>query len=164
MSSSATLRQFVISSGHDFKGRFGRGREHHAVESPAVIQCVAGQGIEGDRYFGRGGSDAPGQVTFFDWAVLEAVREHFGLPALCPSVFRRNVLIEGVALPGLLGRTFSLQGVRFEGAQDCAPCVWMDEAVAPGAHAFLEGRGGLRARVLSSGALRLGAAELVLEA
>ena len=33
---------------------------------------------------------------------------------------------------------------------------WMDEAIAPGAEALLQGRGGLRARILTSGTLRVG--------
>lgn len=126
---------------------------------PEEIVCVAGKGIEGDRYFDRG-EDALGQITFFDWAVFEAVRQHFGLPDLSSAAFRRNVLIEGADLPALVGQSFTLQGVRFAGTQDCAPCYWMDQAVAPGAHAFLEGRGGIRARILSSGALRIGDAHM----
>jgi MOSC domain-containing protein YiiM len=39
---------------------------------------------------------------------------------------------------------------------ECKPCYWMDEAIAPGAEALLQGRGGLRARILTSGTLRVG--------
>ena len=38
----------------------------------------------------------------------------------------------------------------------------MNHAVGPGAETWLMGRGGLRARVLGDGRLRLGATELVL--
>ncbi len=36
------------------------------------------------------------------------------------------------------------------------PCHWMNTAIAPGAEAALQGRGGLRARILSNGILRAG--------
>lgn len=155
MNCSARIVSFVVSPGHDFKGHHGGPRGNHPVAEPQAIACVAGLGIEGDRYFDRG-EGALGQITFFDWSVLAAVREHFGLPDLSPTAFRRNVLIEGADLPALVGRRFALQGIQFEGTQDCAPCYWMDQAVAPGAHSFLEGRGGLRARILTSGTLRVG--------
>jgi len=64
---------------------------------------------------------------------------------------RRNVLTRGVDLPALIGREFELQGVRFVGTEECRPCYWMDHAIAPGAEAWLRGRGGLRARVVSDG-------------
>jgi FdhD protein len=53
-----------------------------------------------------------------------------------------------------------LGGVLFEGVEECKPCYWMDAAVAPGANAFLAGRGGLRCRILEDGILSCGGAEL----
>jgi hypothetical protein len=54
----------------------------------------------------------------------------------------------------LVGTEFEVQGVRFGGVAECAPCHWMDEAFAPGAETFLTGRGGLRAVILTDGVLR----------
>jgi len=48
-----------------------------------------------------------------------------------------------------------VQGVTFAGVGECSPCHWMDDAIAPGAEAGLQGRGGLRARILTSGKLRV---------
>jgi FdhD protein len=92
--------------------------------------------------------------------VFGAMCEALGIPAADPSALRRNVLVSGVDLNGLVGRRFRLGGVVFEGVEECKPCYWMDEAVAPGANAFLAGRGGLRCRILSDGALSCGVAEL----
>ena len=50
--------------------------------------------------------------------------------------------------------------VRFLGTKPCSPCAWMDAMFVPGAHEFLRGRGGLRARILNDGVLRKGAATL----
>jgi MOSC domain-containing protein YiiM len=158
---SVELCALFTSPGHDFKGHHGGPRAHHPIVDAETIECVAGKGIKGDRYFDSE-KHRDGQITFFDWAVLEAIRERFGLPNLDPSAFRRNVVVRGADLNALVGRTFELQGLAFQGTEECTPCYWMDQAVAPGAEDFLRGRGGLRARILSSGALRRGPADLVL--
>lgn len=147
------------SAGHDFKGRHGLPRENHAVEPHDSVECVAGKGLVGDRYFGLE-DDYKGQITFFSAEVVDAARDEFGVPDFCASAFRRNVIVRGVDLPGLIGREFTLAGVRFEGSEECRPCYWMDQALAPGAEDFLRGRGGLRARILSSGTIERGPATL----
>jgi MOSC domain-containing protein YiiM len=68
---------------------------------------------------------------------------------------RRNVITKGVDLNSLIGKRFVIQGVEFEGVCECSPCHWMNEAIAPGAEAALHGRGGLRARILTDGQLKV---------
>ena len=85
--------------------------------------------------------------------------EHFGLTK-SPGVLRRNVIVSGVDLMELIGADFELQGVRFHGTAHCKPCSWMNIAFAPGAEQFLADRGGLRARILSDGQIRVGEARL----
>ncbi len=147
------------STGHDFKGRHGLQRENHAVAAHDSVECVAGKGLVGDRYFGFQ-DGYKGQITFFSAEVVDLAREHFGVPDFCPSVFRRNVIIRGVDLPGLVSQEFNLGGVRFEGTEECRPCYWMDQALAVGTEEFLQGRGGLRARILTSGTLQRGVTTL----
>ena len=69
-------------------------------------------------------------------------------------MYRRNVITEGLDLYGLIGQEFDIQGVRFLGVEECRPCYWRDRAVAPGAEKAMEGRGGLRAKILTSSILR----------
>jgi MOSC domain-containing protein YiiM len=64
------------------------------------------------------------------------------------------VITRHVDLNQLIGQDFEVQGVRFHGTGECRPCYWMDRAIAPGAEKFLEGCGGLRARILTDGELR----------
>lgn len=54
-----------------------------------------------------------------------------------------------------IGREFDVQGITFFGVQESAPCEWMDAAFAPGAKDAMKGRGGLRARILTDGILRV---------
>ena len=152
---SADLVEIWISPGNDFRGRHEKGRLHHEICKQSEVECVAGMGLRGDRYFGYK-PDFKGQVTFLDADVVEAVRERFALPDLSSSVFRRNLVVRGVKLQDWEKKRFSFQGVQFEASEECAPCYWMDQAAAPGVEEFLktEFRGGLRARILSDGVLR----------
>ena len=150
-----------LSSGHDFKGHHGGPRGDHSVEDVGEAECVAGKGLRGDRYFGHA-ENFKGQITFFEWSALESLRIEFNRSDLHPSAVRRNVVVKGVDLNTLVKRRFEIEGVRFEGSEECSPCYWMDEAVAPGAEAALRTRGGLRARILKSGLLRRGRARLLL--
>jgi MOSC domain-containing protein YiiM len=64
------------------------------------------------------------------------------------------VITLGTDLNALIGVEFEIQGVRFAGTGESAPCEWMNLAFAPGAEEFLKGKGGLRAKILSTGILR----------
>lgn len=154
---SGRLVKIYISSGHDYWGRQGDGRMQSGIKEMQTVECVAGMGLRGDRYFGFR-PDFKGQVTFFDADVVEKIRQTFKLPKLPASVFRRNLIVQGVNLRDWLGKRFLFQGVEFEGSQECKPCHWMDRVIAEGAEAFLKTgfRGGLRAKIRSNGMLRAG--------
>lgn len=153
----AELLEIWISEGNDFRGRHEKGRLDHGIRGVSEVECVAGMGLRGDRYFGYK-PDFKGQVTFFDADAVQAVRDRFSQPELSSSLFRRNLIVRGVDLAEWVGKRFRFQGVEFEASEECKPCYWMDEAVAPGAEEFLKAnfRGGLRARILSDGILSVG--------
>ena len=157
VNAAAFIRHIFVSTGHNFFGRHGQPAGTHPAIERATVRCVAGQGIEGDRFFSYR-PDYAGQVTFFAWETLVAARREFALPALGAEVFRRNVITEGLALPHLAGVRFILGGIEFEGVGEAKPCHWMDQVVAPGAEVWLRGQGGLRARILTDGELRCGRA------
>ncbi len=143
-----------ISGGHDFRGRHGKGRMENEVIALDEVECVSGRGLVGDRYFDFK-DNFKGQVTFFSADVLQELSEKYG--EVDVTVLRRNVLVRGGDLEGLVGKRFSVQGVIFEGSEECKPCYWMDEAVGEGAEDFLKGkcRGGLRARILTDGKVQI---------
>ena len=117
------------------------------------MECVAGHGIRGDRFFDYRYS-YKGQITFFADEVYKALCDALDVRDKPHSVLRRNVITQGVDVNALIGSEFEVQGVRFCATEECRPCYWMEQAFAPGAEKFLKGRGGLRARILSDGALR----------
>ncbi len=147
------VHRLFISTGHNFFGHHGQ----PAGESPIVevdqIECVAGRGIRGDRFFDFK-ENYKGQITFFSMEVFDALQKELNLPDASPAATRRNVLVRGVDLNALVGREFEVQKVCFEGVEECRPCHWMNDALGPGAVEWLKDRGGLRARILTSGILR----------
>ncbi len=157
------IHDIWISPGHDFKGRHGKGRRNHGIMRVDAAICEAGQGLAGDRYHGED-PGAKTQVTLLDHKVVDEMCRTLGIAQPDYSSLRRNVLVSGADLNSLIGKQFAVNGVVFEGVEECKPCYWMDEAVAPGANAFLAGRGGLRCRILTGGTLRCGPADLEIAA
>jgi MOSC domain-containing protein YiiM len=142
-----------ISPGHNFFGHHEQPPGENPLVERAEIRCVAGRGIEGDRFFDFKGNYS-GQITFFALEVFADVCRRLNVTGKSPGVTRRNVITAGVDLNSLVGTEFEVQGVRFAGVAECSPCHWMNEAIAPGAEAALHGQGGLRARILTGGVLQ----------
>jgi len=161
-----TIHHLYISDGHNFFGRYGKTSLDHSIIEKESIDLVAGKGIIDDRFFDYK-PDYKGQITFFDHAVYEQVLNTTAKDLakdVPPSIFRRNVIIQGIDPNTLIDQVFSLTKddttVKFSGSAECSPCFWMDEACAPGTEEFLKGRGGLRARILSNGSLKIGEHDL----
>ena len=142
-----------ISPGHNFFGHHGGPAGNHAILEVDQVECVAGRGLRGDRFFDFK-ENYKGQITFFSMEVMDALRRELNLPEVQACATRRNAFVRGVELGELVGTEFELQGIRFAGTEECKPCYWMNGALGPGAEDWLKGRGGLRARILSDGVLR----------
>jgi MOSC domain-containing protein YiiM len=141
-----------ISSGHNFVGHHGQEPDVYPMIEVATIECVAGRGIRGDRYFDFK-DDYKGQITLFSLDVFDQLCQTLGLGQRPAAEARRNIIVRDVDLNELIGEDFEMQGVRFHGMEECRPCYWMNRAIAPGAEEFLKGRGGLRAKILTNGKL-----------
>lgn len=148
------VEHLFVSPGHNFFGHHGQAADEHGLLKVDQIECVAGRGIRGDRFFDYK-ENYKGQITFFAVEVFDALRLELKLPTAHPAATRRNVITQGIDLNTLTGSEFEIQGVRFAGVEECRPCYWMDGAIGPGAEAWLQGRGGLRARILTDGILRV---------
>jgi len=77
-----------ISAGHNFVGHHGRQPdEYPAIEVP-MIECVAGRGIGGDRYFDFK-DNYKGQITFFSDEIFAGLRAAFPRIEKSAGVLRR---------------------------------------------------------------------------
>jgi MOSC domain-containing protein YiiM len=155
------IRQIFISPGHNYFGHHGKPPEDFPLVEVPRIDCVASHGIRGDRFYDYK-DNYKGQITFFSLEIFEKLARHFGLTTKSAGELRRNVIVSGIDLNELIGEGFSIQGVRLRGTGHCRPCYWLDQAFAPGTEDFLEGNGGLRAEILSDGAIAVGEAQLLL--
>jgi len=153
------IRQIFISPGHNYFGHAGRAPDDFPLQEVDRIDCVAGHGIRGDRFYDYK-DKYKGQITFFSQEIFDGLSRAFPFVEKSPGALRRNVIVSGADLNALIGQTFELQGVRFFGTAHCKPCYWLDQAFVPGTEAWLQGNGGLRAQILSDGWLATGAAEL----
>ena len=142
-----------ISAGHNFVGHHGREPDNFPMIEVPTVECVAGRGLRGDRYFDHQ-EDYKGQITFFSLDVFDELCGTLQIEGASPSSVRRNVFTRRLDLNSLIGKDFVVQGIRFHGTEESRPCHWMNGAVAPGTQEFLRGRGGLRAKILTDGILR----------
>ena len=147
-----TVEHIFLSSGHNFFGHHGQPPGEHDLIEVEAAECIAGRGLRGDRFFDYK-ENYKGQLTLFSAEVFTELCAALGLRDTSPAALRRNLIVRGADLNTIVGTEFTLQGVRLVGVEECRPCHWMDAVLAPGAEAWLRGRGGLRCRVLADGIL-----------
>jgi MOSC domain-containing protein YiiM len=111
------------------------------------------EGLAGDRY-GRAGG--PRQVTLVAEEDLAAVASFLGRERVAPALLRRNLVVQGVNLLALKDRRVRIGEAVVEITGEAHPCSRMEEALGEGGYNALRGRGGLTARVLQPGEIRLG--------
>ncbi len=123
---------------------------------------VEGRGIEGDRYYSRCGTHSAGdedepsyEVTLIENETIEAIRREkkFEVGVEVP---RRNIVTQGMALNHLVHRTFRIGAVTLYGIALREPCIHLAEVTNHRLMISLIHRGGLGARILSGGAIRVG--------
>lgn len=149
------VSHLFISPGHNYVGHHGQAAGEHPIVAVSRVECVAGRGMRGDRFFDC--QPDKRQITFFDLAVFEAMARELNLVGARPQLARRNVITQGVDLNALIGVEFEIQGTRFAGVEECRPCYWMNHAFQDErVEQWLQGRGGLRARILTDGVLTCG--------
>jgi MOSC domain-containing protein YiiM len=113
------------------------------------VRAIAGQGLEGDRYFFPDGAGPGEALTLIEAEVLEDV-------GLTGPQARRQVVVRGVRVNELVGKRFRIGEVECAGVELCEPCLHLQGLTRPGIIKDLVHRGGLRADILSGGAISVG--------
>ena len=137
----------------------------------------AGRGLLGDRHCRPDpatvlepscGPSAPPHhqvqdLSLVEGEVLDGLREEHGID-LAGAETRRNLVTRGVHLNGLVGRRFTVGSIVCEGVELCEPCASIQRQTGKPVLKPLVHRGGLYARIVESGTIRVGDAIAPVEA
>lgn len=123
------------------------------------VRALADRGLEGDRFF-RDSWNAVNRsdkaVSFIEDEVLQLAAQEIGVASIAQKT-RRNIVTRGVPLIELLHREFTVGDVRMRGIRLFEPCGHLVKvSKLPGIFKALDHRSGLKAAILSDGAIRVG--------
>lgn len=125
-------------------------------------EAIVGQGLAGDRYLEGTGyysnrplADGSREITLIEAEELEGIERETGI-RLAPSESRRNVLTRSVRVNKLIGKRFRMGEVVCEGIRICEPCTYLEKLTGKRVMRALVHKGGLRARIVSGGTVRVG--------
>ena len=118
-------------------------------------EAVAERGLKGDRRF-EGRPGVKRQVTLIQAEHLQAVASMLHRNEIPPELPRRNLVVSGINLLALKGKTFFVGEVLLEFSGPCEPCSRMESVLGPGGFNAMRGHGGITAKVIRGGAIRLG--------
>ena len=111
-------------------------------------------GLVGDHYSGQNGKR---HVTLLQAEHLPVIASFMGWPDLDPALTRRNLVVSGLNLLALKGHKFQIgDEVQLEYTGECYPCSKMETALGTGGYNALRGHGGITARVIRGGFIRVG--------
>jgi MOSC domain-containing protein YiiM len=108
-------------------------------------------GLAGDH-----GTSRTRQVTVMQAEHLAAIAASLGVEAIDPEVLRRNIVVRGINLHALKDRCFRVGSAVLVATGVCHPCSRMEENLGPGGYNAVRGHGGITARVVATGRVRVG--------
>ena len=112
------------------------------------------EGLEGDHYRSR--THRARQVTLIQAEHVAAIASHLGRDRLDAADLRRNVVVRGINLSALKGTRFRLGAAMLEATGECHPCSRMEAILGSGGYNAVRGHGGITARIVSGGMVRIG--------
>ncbi|MBX3604803.1 MAG: MOSC domain-containing protein [Piscinibacter sp.] len=134
-----------------------RGAPRDPARRIEAAQALAGIGLAEDRLGQRGEAElSTRQVTLVQAEHLAVIAQLARVPAVDPIGLRRNLVIAGINLLALKNARLQVGAALLELVGPCQPCSRMEEAIGPGGYAAMRGHGGMTARVLAGGPIRMG--------
>ena len=135
---------------------------HEEAVRRSEVEVLAGRGLAGDRRAaGPENPTAKRHVTLVQAEHVEVVARLLHRPVE-PEQLRRNLVVSGINLQSLRDRRFTVGDVVLEGTGHCHPCSQMEERLGVGGYQAMRGHGGITARIITAGVIRVGDAVTAL--
>lgn len=131
-------------------------RPERRASLQVVNEVVAkeGVGLEGDHFAGR--LQSKRQVTLINAEHIRAMASMLHRTIIDPSLLRRNIVVEGINLLALKERQFRVGETVLEMSGLCHPCSRMEKNLGAGGYNAMRGHGGITARIIKGGIIRVG--------
>jgi MOSC domain-containing protein YiiM len=134
-----------------------RGDPRSPAHRVDTTRALAGIGLADDRLGRRGEAElSTRQVTLIQLEHLPVIATLAGVASVDAAALRRNLVVSGINLLALKNARIHVGEALLEIVGPCHPCSRMEEAVGPGGYAAMRGHGGMTARVIEAGAIRVG--------
>ncbi|WP_457320246.1 MOSC domain-containing protein [Roseateles sp. P5_E11] len=155
-----TMRDLMTPPAH-IQGRVEtiivRGAPRDRARRIEQTTALAGIGLADDRLGQRGEAElSTRQVTLIQLEHLPLIAAFARSGPIDPVDLRRNLVISGINLLTLKNAKVRVGAALIEIVGPCAPCSRMEEVIGPGGYAAMRGHGGMTARILEGGAIRVG--------
>jgi MOSC domain-containing protein YiiM len=125
-----------------------------AMRSLAHAELVTERGLAGDYASQRQGGKR--QVSLLQAEHLTVIAALVGRVDVVPELVRRNLVIEGISVLAFRAALFRIGDTLLRGGGTCEPCSKMESNLGQGGYNALRGHGGIVARVVRGGPIRLG--------
>jgi len=140
------------------EGIFVTGEGSAAMERVKEVRTIEGCGIEGDRYCaGTGFWTRYGdvcEVTLIEGEDLDYIEDELGI-GVKNGEHRRNIITRGIRLKDLRSKRFRIGETVLEYDRPRPPCRHVQDLSERGMTRALKNRGGICARVVRAGSIRV---------
>ncbi len=134
-----------------------RGSPRDAARAVEGTVALAGIGLADDRLGQRGEAElSTRQVTLIQAEHLDVIARLARVERVDPVGLRRNLVVSGINLLALKHARLQVGAALLEVVGPCQPCSRMEEVIGPGGYAAMRGHGGMTARILAGGPIRVG--------
>ena len=116
------------------------------------VEAREGYGLTGERYSKKGGKR---QVTLIQWEHIPVIASLVHTENVHLYDLRRNIAVSGINLLALKNKRFAIGDAIFEYTGLCDPCSAMEAALGDGGFNAMDGHGGINARIIKAGIIRL---------